>query len=326
MMINDLERNQFFHRALSTVAKDKVVLDIGTGTGILSVYALTAGAKFVYAVEKDPEAAKMAQAILSKCFDQSRFKVICCNFWTTDIDTQLEENSIDLLVSETVGPGLFDQGMIQTWHCAKPFLKKDAISIPDCLSSDVKIWQSKNTNDIFNNKWPPRFPRGIFSTVDEENLIDSNYTQALIAFNEEVSEVEVGDIVDIKNNDSRCKTEWKIVKNITVPHDHEYKDIYKFTKDSLPELAFYDCDPPYHIQADIKFELDLIDTSVVALIHKISFESDTLYLYNAPLSAWKFSPVFQIKDAGRTQFKFNPNFGFMTDDEWIISSIPGEKL
>jgi hypothetical protein len=37
--------------------------------------------------------------------------VILGNFWTSDIDNQIDQK-IDILVSETIGPGLFDQGMI----------------------------------------------------------------------------------------------------------------------------------------------------------------------------------------------------------------------
>jgi predicted RNA methylase len=315
MMINDLWRNKFYHKALSKVSKNKVVLDVGTGTGILSVYALNAGATFVYAVEQDPDAAEMAQFILSKCFDQSRFKVICGNFWTTDIDNQIEKNSIDILVSETIGPGLFDQGMIQTWHCAKPFLKKDAISIPDCLSFDVNIWHSDNINEIFNN--PPRsnlyFDKLV---IDEKNLIDNNYAQALLEFNNNVN-----------MTDDTYKTEWRIVKNPIIFPNREYKDFFKVTKDSLPVLNFYDSKPPMHIQADLKFELDLTDSNdnIIALIHKISFETDTIYLYDASLMPWRFSPVFQIKDSGKKLFRYNTHLKKMTDKEWIISNLEPEE-
>jgi predicted RNA methylase len=302
-MINDRWRNEFYYRALSKVANDKVVLDIGTGTGILAVYALNAGAKFVYAVEENKQAADMAQFILSKCFDQSRFKVIHCNFWTDDIDNQIDPNSVDVLVSETLGPGLFDQGMIQTWHCARPFLKKDAVSIPDSLSFDVRIWQHDNIDVLFQNNSNAKF-------IDEENLLASNYAEALKNFN------------DSKKATGEYTTQWRIVNNTTVAPQHEYKDFYTVTKDSLPELVFADLRPPMHIQANLKFELDLTEVNnIVALIHKASFGSDTIHLYDAKTMPWRCSPVFQIKNPGKKQFKFNPSLEHMTDTVWIVSDL-----
>ena len=38
-MINDRWRNEFFYNALKKHAAGKVVLDVGTGTGILAFYA-----------------------------------------------------------------------------------------------------------------------------------------------------------------------------------------------------------------------------------------------------------------------------------------------
>ena len=44
------------------IFKDKVVLDIGCGTGILSVFAVRAGAKHVYAID-NAEIAEYAKHI-----------------------------------------------------------------------------------------------------------------------------------------------------------------------------------------------------------------------------------------------------------------------
>ena len=103
-MIKDKWRNNFFLNALTKHASGKVVLDVGSGTGILAFYALKAGAKFVYAVEKDSTVASIADQILSKKFDRSRFQVINKNFWTDEFDNSIH-HQIDLLVAELIGPG-----------------------------------------------------------------------------------------------------------------------------------------------------------------------------------------------------------------------------
>ena len=54
MMLDDKPRMQAYHQAINANAelfKNKVVLDVGCGTGILSLWAAQAGARRVYAVE-----------------------------------------------------------------------------------------------------------------------------------------------------------------------------------------------------------------------------------------------------------------------------------
>jgi ribosomal protein L11 methylase PrmA len=50
-MLNDLVRVKQYTKAINETCKDKIVLDLGCGTGILSVLAIKAGATKVYAVD-----------------------------------------------------------------------------------------------------------------------------------------------------------------------------------------------------------------------------------------------------------------------------------
>ena len=55
-MMSDLKRNDAYERALIAAVKPgSIVLDIGTGSGLLAMMAARAGAKHVYACEMNPD-------------------------------------------------------------------------------------------------------------------------------------------------------------------------------------------------------------------------------------------------------------------------------
>ena len=67
-MLKDAVRTRTYQRAIEDNPedfKDKIVLDIGCGTGILSIFAARAGAKHVYAVE-NAEIAIFAREIINR--------------------------------------------------------------------------------------------------------------------------------------------------------------------------------------------------------------------------------------------------------------------
>ena len=59
--INDVSRNSFYREQINLYCKNKIVVDVGAGTGILTDYALDSGAKKIYCVEIKKHVAKFLQ-------------------------------------------------------------------------------------------------------------------------------------------------------------------------------------------------------------------------------------------------------------------------
>lgn len=53
-MLNDTARNAYYSKMLAHSVQDKVVIDLGSGTGMWTVEALARGARFVYVIERNP--------------------------------------------------------------------------------------------------------------------------------------------------------------------------------------------------------------------------------------------------------------------------------
>jgi type I protein arginine methyltransferase len=67
-MLKDAVRTRAYQRAIEEnpdMFKDKIVMDIGCGTGILSIFAARAGAKHVYAID-NAEIALYAREIIKR--------------------------------------------------------------------------------------------------------------------------------------------------------------------------------------------------------------------------------------------------------------------
>ncbi|CAB4129136.1 AdoMet_MTases domain containing protein [uncultured Caudovirales phage] len=131
-MINDTGRNVFYKAAIERAVKDKVVCDIGTGTGFLSVLSAKAGAKKVYAVEMDPGRADFAKRMIHSVGLSDVVEVINENFLDTEI-------SADIYVSETIGTQVFNENIIAIAEHAR---KNGGVFIPSTFELTVKIFKN----------------------------------------------------------------------------------------------------------------------------------------------------------------------------------------
>uniref|UniRef100_A0A915PPG5 type I protein arginine methyltransferase n=1 Tax=Setaria digitata TaxID=48799 RepID=A0A915PPG5_9BILA len=126
-MMQDYIRTSTYQRAIHINAKDfldKVVLDVGAGSGILSFFAIQSGARHVYAVEASSMAIHCAE-------------LIRCNNLTDKItiiagrveDITLPE-SVDIIISEPMGYMLVNERMLESYIHARKFLKSGGRMFP----------------------------------------------------------------------------------------------------------------------------------------------------------------------------------------------------
>jgi protein arginine N-methyltransferase 1 len=128
-MLADEVRTSSFLSAITQVVKPgDVVVDIGSGTGVLSLFAARAGASRVYAIESEPviEVARETAA-RNGLIDGITF----INGSSPDVEIP---EPADVLVTETIGNVAFDEGIIAWIADAKRrFLKTDARIVPQRL-------------------------------------------------------------------------------------------------------------------------------------------------------------------------------------------------
>ncbi|XP_011644303.1 probable protein arginine N-methyltransferase 6.1 [Pogonomyrmex barbatus] len=107
--------------------QNKIVMDIGAGSGILSIFCAQVGAKKVYAVEAS-ELAKNIEQVTTENNVQDKIEVIHSKI--EDIDPNNLEK-VDIIVSEWMGFYLVHEGMLDSILFARDyFLREDGLLFP----------------------------------------------------------------------------------------------------------------------------------------------------------------------------------------------------
>mgnify|MGYP001603018247 FL=1 len=138
-MLNDVRRNDAFEAAiiaaLAQTGPDARVLDIGTGSGLLSMMAARAGAQSVTACEMVPIIADMARQIIADNGYGTQITVHTAPSTELKVGEHLDERA-DILVSEILSSDLLTEHVIDTFEDAHArLLKPDAIVIPRAASA-----------------------------------------------------------------------------------------------------------------------------------------------------------------------------------------------
>jgi SAM-dependent methyltransferase len=135
-MINDQPRNEAYNVAIQRALERKpqaIVLDIGGGTGLLSMYAARAGASHVYCCEVSPHMARLAR----RCIESNGFsdRITVIEAHSTDLFIVSEQNDsqclsspdscfglphrVSVIVTELVDSGLLGEHIITVLQDAR---------------------------------------------------------------------------------------------------------------------------------------------------------------------------------------------------------------
>lgn len=147
-MMQDYVRTGTYQQAMlqnSHLFKDKIVMDCGAGSAILSFFAIQAGAKKVYAVEAS-NIAKFAAKLVDNSPYKNRIVILPGKLEEVEIPKMLEDGAnleigestadqtesglVDILISEPMGYMLYNERMLESYVHAKKFLKNNGLMFP----------------------------------------------------------------------------------------------------------------------------------------------------------------------------------------------------
>lgn len=142
-MVCDPLRTPRLKQAIEAIVKPgDVVLDLGSGLGILSFFAVKGGAKTVYAIDPDKDAMRAARHFAKTVLSPDEARRV--HFLDgLSYDVALPEK-VDVIVCEIIGSLAFEENFLATLDDAKRrFLKPGGTIIPE----RVALWAALTNDD-----------------------------------------------------------------------------------------------------------------------------------------------------------------------------------
>lgn len=142
----DEHRTLAFQKAINnTVVDGDIVVDMGTGSGILAMFAADAGAKRVYAIELD---ARNFQS-LKNTFELNGYKEKIVLIKADARNVCLPEK-VDVIITEMIATGLIEELQIPAMNNILKFAKRDVRVVLKSLENYVDL--TFNKDEYFSHK------------------------------------------------------------------------------------------------------------------------------------------------------------------------------
>nr|XP_021528211.1 protein arginine N-methyltransferase 7 isoform X2 [Aotus nancymaae] len=174
-MLHDKDRNVKYYqgiRAAVSRVKDRgqkaLVLDIGTGTGLLSMMAVTAGADFCYAIEVFKPMADAAVKIVEENGFSDKIKVI--NKHSTAVTVGPEGDMpcrANILVTELFDTELIGEGALPSYeHAHRHLVEENCEAVPHRATVYAQLVESRRMWS-----WNKLFPIRVQTSLGEQIIV-----------------------------------------------------------------------------------------------------------------------------------------------------------
>jgi protein arginine N-methyltransferase 1 len=154
-MLEDRPRMKTYKESLEDnkeLLKDKIVIDVGAGTGILSIFAARAGARHVYAIEFS-ETAKMAEKVIAENGLSDRITVIQKRAEDVELGVDIREQA-DAIVSEWMGYCLLYESMLESVLSVRDrLLKPGGLMFPERARICVAGLDHESAKRNYDSVW-----------------------------------------------------------------------------------------------------------------------------------------------------------------------------
>jgi SAM-dependent methyltransferase len=168
-MVSDRPRTDAFAAAIGEVVQPgDVVLDVGTGTGILAMFAAKAGARKVYAIDAT-EIADVATDLVKANGLSNQIQI----FHGRAGELQLEQK-VDLIISEWLGHAAFAEGML---HVVLDARDHHLTTTGRMLPAKVRVLLAPLDEPLLYNREGPGFWRERIHGLDFSSLQEVELSQ-----------------------------------------------------------------------------------------------------------------------------------------------------
>jgi hypothetical protein len=206
--LNDVPRNSWYRDKIKKLVKNKVVFEVGCGSGILAAYCLEFGAKHYYGIDIRSHRVDYTKKILDQLGYHKKHTVITGNF----LEIKSFENKIDLLLVEQTGNQYQNNFMIkQIWQHACKLFPYNFVSLPDQWNLDIWIYEGTVNAKLEEHK---------ASKLIDDSSLPTNYYQSVLNLNllHPVKELKQALTINLQNCTEKIYTEIQTsdMNNITL--------------------------------------------------------------------------------------------------------------